>query len=149
MNGSEDGSGPGSAPAFDRLREALDAAREAVRRAERAVEEADREGGRRPASITVEGPRWTWRERLWAAPAETRVGVAELVEALDVSESWVYSRTKKDADDPIPHRKFGGTLQFIVGEVRAWIREREEAPVSGPMWSPATNGLGVVEGGST
>lgn len=143
--------GPRGGPdaALESAREALREARDAVERAERAVEAAEREGDRRPASVTVEGPTWTWRERLWAAPAETRVGVRELVEALDVSESWIYARTKRDAEDPIPHRKMGGSLRFVVGEVRHWIREREDAPVAGPTWSPAGEGLGVVEGGST
>lgn len=127
--------------------EALSDAREAVSRAKIAVRRAEREGSDRSSVVTVEGPRWTWRERLWAAPAETRIGVAELVEGLGVSESWVYRRTTADADDPIPHRKLGGSLRFVVGEVRAWIRDREEAPVSGPMWSPTGEGLSVVERG--
>lgn len=127
--------------------EALSDAREAVSRAESAVSRADQQGPNRSSVVTVEGPRWTWRERLWAAPAETRIGVAELVEGLGVSESWIYKRTKADTDDPIPHRKLGGSLRFVVGEIRAWVRDREEAPVSGPMWSPESYGLRVVEGG--
>lgn len=149
MRPADDGSDAGPGTPLEDARAALQQAREAVQQAEDAVREAEAQGGQGPAPVTVEGPRWTWRERLWSAPAETRVGVAELVEALDVSESWVYSRTKKDADDPIPHRKFASSLRFVVGEVRAWCREREKAPVSGPMWSPPDGpGLDVVEGGA-
>lgn len=129
-------------------REALISAREAVQRAERAVRRVEDKGEGRAARVTVETPAWTWREKLWAAPAECRIGVAELVEALGVSESWVYARTKADAEDPIPHRKLGGSLRFPVGEVRHWLREREEAPVQGPSWSPVDGGLGIVEGGA-
>ncbi len=78
---------------------------------------------------------WTWREKLWLVPAETRIGTAELAEALGRPKSWVYARTQAGAVDPVPHRKLDGTLTFAVGEVRAWIREREEVLVGGPMES--------------
>lgn len=145
MNPAENGPDPGPDRPLDTLRDALVEAREAVQRAEKAAREAESEGREAPAPVTVEGPRWTWREKLWAAPAEARIGVRELREALDVSESWVYARTKQDAEDPIPHRKLGGSLRFVVGEVRAWIRDREEAPVQGPSWSPVESGRGPLE----
>lgn len=92
---------------------------------------------------------WTWRERLWVVPAETRLGTEELAEALGRPKSWVYSRTQSGASDPIPHRKLDGSLWFAAGEVRAWIREREEVPVGGPMESTdAEKRLGVLEGGA-
>lgn len=147
MSGENARTGDGPGEDLDAARGAIRDARRALERAERAVERAESAEERRPARIRVDGPTWTWRERLWAAPAETRVGVRELVEALDVSESWIYSRTKADAEDPIPHRKIGGSLVFLVGEVRHWIREHEEAPVQGPSWSPVRDGLGVVESG--
>jgi len=74
----------------------------------------------------------TWRERLWVAPAETRIGVAELTEALGRPKSWVYRHTSAKT---IPHRKLDGELLFIVGEVRAWMREREDIEAAGPMES--------------
>lgn len=77
----------------------------------------------------------TWRERLWTVPAETRIGVCELAEAVGRGKGWVYERTRSSADDPIPHRKLDGTLIFTAGEVRAWIRSREEEIVGGPMES--------------
>lgn len=145
MKPDETAPGDGPERPLDTLREALVEAREAVQRAERAVREAESEGREASGPVTVEGPDWTWREKLWAAPAETRIGVSELVEALAVSESWVYARTKADAEDPIPHRKLGGSLRFVVGEVRAWIRGREEAPVQGPSWSPMESERGHLE----
>ena len=80
-------------------------------------------------------PTWTWRERLWVAPAETRIGTHELAEALGRPKSWIYARTQAGAEDPLPHSKFDGTLVFMVGEVRAWIREREEPVIGGPTHS--------------
>lgn len=79
---------------------------------------------------------WTWRERLWMVPAETRLGVAEVAEALGRGRAFVYARTGK-AEDPIPHRKLDGTLQFTAGELRAWIRDREDVAVAGRSESTA------------
>ena len=79
----------------------------------------------------------TWRERLWTVPAETRLGVHELAEALNRPKSWIYRRTGEKAEDRIPHRKQGGELVFAAGEVRAWLRADEEIIAAGPMESTA------------
>lgn len=68
----------------------------------------------------------TWRERLWVVPADTRIGVVELADALSVSKSWIYARTRQEAEDSLPCRKLGDSLYFRVGEIRTWIREHEE-----------------------
>lgn len=83
---------------------------------------------------------FTWRERLWLAPAETRIGVQELMEAMDRPKSWVYRHTSEKAAESagvevIPHRRLDGSLVFIVGEVRAWIRDQEEGDHHYPMES--------------
>ena len=75
----------------------------------------------------------TWRERLWLVPAETRLGVAELCEALDRSPSWAYRRTGPKADEPLPHRLLDGQLVFLAGEIRHWIRTHEESVSECPM----------------
>ena len=93
---------------------------------------------------------WTWRERLWIVPAETRLGTTELAEALGRPRSFVYARTQAGAEDPIPHRKLDGTLLFTAGEVRAWIRDREEVLAGGPMEScEAEQCLSVGPGGAS
>ena len=74
---------------------------------------------------------WTWRERLWAAPADTRLGISELCDGLGVTKSWVYARTQESAADPIPHAKLGGALVFRAGEIRAWVRDSEDVKVAG------------------
>ncbi len=68
----------------------------------------------------------TWRERLWTVPAETRLGAAELAEALNRPRSWIYRRTSAKAEGRLPHRKLGGELLFLAGEVRTWCRDNEE-----------------------
>ena len=75
----------------------------------------------------------TWRERLWLVPAETRLGVAEVCEALDRSPSWAYRHTGPKAQDPLPHRLLDGQLVFLCGEIRHWIREHEESIHECPM----------------
>jgi hypothetical protein len=68
----------------------------------------------------------TWRERLWTAPPETRLGVREVAEAVGRPVSWVYRARA------LPRRKLDGELIFLAGEVRDWVTSREEvvqAPV--------------------
>ena len=68
-----------------------------------------------------------WRERLWTCPPETRLGRDELLAALGRPRSWLYRHTSaKDPARRIPHRRFEGALVFVVGDVRRWLREREE-----------------------
>ena len=77
----------------------------------------------------------SWRERLWTVPAETRLGVAEVAEALGRPKSYVYARTGPSAEDPIPHRKLEGAVVVTAGELRAWIRSHEHVVAAGPMES--------------
>lgn len=71
----------------------------------------------------------TWRERIWIVPDETRMGVGEVAEALGRAESTVYRLT---AAREMPHRKLGGVLVFVAGEVRRWMREAETVEVGAP-----------------
>jgi hypothetical protein len=94
-----------------------------------------------PANPAGDGPPLvTWREKLWTVPAETRIGVHELTEALGKPRSWVYRHTSPKAAEAagyplIPHRKLEGELIFVVGELRAWIRDNEEIIRAGRMES--------------
>ena len=68
-----------------------------------------------------------WPSRLWTVPAETRLGVRELAEAVGRPRSWVYRHTAPAGDlAPIPHRRLDGLLSFVAGEVRDWLRANEE-----------------------
>lgn len=73
----------------------------------------------------------TWREKLWTAPAETRIGTQEVAEAIGRPVSWVY-RAKS-----LPRRKLDGELLFVVGEIRAWVRDHEDVIHAGRMDSTA------------
>ena len=75
----------------------------------------------------------TWRALLWTVDPETRIGRNELLEAVGRPVSWLYRHTGQAAGDRIPHRKLDGQLVFLVGEVRRWLRQREEVVSSGPV----------------
>src|SRR5690606_18010224 len=75
----------------------------------------------------------SWRERLWTAHPETRLGVRELAEALGKSRSWVYSRTGRScpAGRRIPHSlDDSGEHSFRVGEIRDWLVRSETRVLS-------------------
>ena len=74
----------------------------------------------------------SWRERLWTADPECRIGREELLEAVGRPRSWLYRHTNSKARCPIPHRKFDGELVFLVGEIRLWLKEHEEVIRAGP-----------------
>ncbi len=74
----------------------------------------------------------TWRERLWTAPSETRIGCQELLEAVGRPKSWLYRHTSPKSECArIPHRKLDRELVFVVGEVRQWLIDHEEIVVPG------------------
>ena len=74
----------------------------------------------------------SWRERLWVVPPDTRLGVAELLEALGRTRSWLYRHTGPSSPGAcIPHRKFDGELVFLAGEVRQWVVENEIVILAG------------------
>ena len=93
----------------------------------------------------------SWKEKLWLCPAETRLDLAALCEALGRSRSWAYKLTSEKAaakalakaaeagaghePSPLPCRRLDGELVFVAGEVRAWLRDREETVQGGPMES--------------
>jgi len=79
----------------------------------------------------------TWREKLWTVPAETRLGVREVAEALGRPRSYVYSHTGPKASDPLPHRRLDSAILFTAGELRAWIRDREDVVAAGPIDPPS------------
>ena len=90
----------------------------------------------------------TWREKLWTAPAESRIGRDELLEAVGRPASWLYRHTSQKGDCArIPHRKMDSELVFVVGEIRQWLCEHEEIVVQGRSMSfavPAHRGRGAA-----
>ena len=72
----------------------------------------------------------SWKEKLWTVPAQTRLGVAEISEALGKQPSAIHklrAREKRDRAkgrpvDALPCRKaFDGTLTCTAGELRDWL----------------------------
>ena len=78
-------------------------------------------------------PPLPWTLLLWTADPETRIGRSELLEAVGRPASWLYRHTGPKAKHRIPHRKLDGELIFLVGEVRRWLRDREEIIVAAAM----------------
>jgi hypothetical protein len=74
-----------------------------------------------------------WRERLWTCPADTRLGVREVAEALGRPRSWVYrAAAVKRGLRRLPAVRFGGELVFEAGVVRDWVTREESGAVSRP-----------------
>lgn len=69
----------------------------------------------------------TWQEKLWTVDPNVRVGVRELAEGLGRSRAYIYRLTRTAA---IPHRKLDGQLLFRVGDIRQWLKERENVIVT-------------------
>lgn len=91
----------------------------------------------RRAEADDDEPESSWRVLLWTVPAETRMNREELLEALGREKSWLYAKTSEKCprDDRIPCRRDGGSkdLIFLAGEIREWLREREEIVHPGSM----------------
>ena len=95
----------------------------------------DVEPAHQPDQVT--SPPLPWSVLLWSADPETRIGRNELLEAIGKPRSWLYRRTGAKAKHRIPHRKLDGELVFVVGEIRRWLRDREEIVAAGPMDRPS------------
>lgn len=72
----------------------------------------------------------SWRQVLWTVPDATRLGVAELSEAIGRPRSWVYRHCSPASGLPqLPHRKLDGSLTFVASEIRDWLRIHETSVV--------------------
>jgi hypothetical protein len=81
-----------------------------------------------PATESLPTP---WQVRLWSSPADARMTVADVADALSRPKSWVYRHTSPASGLPrLPHRKLDGELTFLVGEVRQWIEDHEDVVVA-------------------
>jgi excisionase family DNA binding protein len=72
------------------------------------------------------------------------LNIDQVARILSVPKSFIYRRTARGHDDPIPHYRFGRHLRFNLDEVEAWIENHRSEPEqeSAPVWSPRSeNGL--------
>ena len=53
--------------------------------------------------------------------------VDELAESLKVKKSWVYGKSRETGEDSIPMIKVGKYCRFVLDDVLAWLKERNEA----------------------
>lgn len=130
---AQDTESGGEAPLSVRLADARAAARRvrsAVTELEERIDELEEEAQQRAGPAPVQQPEPSWREKLWTCPPETRLGIEQASEATGKSASVLYKLTSAEE---IPFRKDGGSLVFIAGELRTWLREREETVVEGRM----------------
>lgn len=50
----------------------------------------------------------------------------ELAQVLQVSTTWVYSRSRTRKKSGFPVRKVGKYIRFSVGEVLNWLKDQSE-----------------------
>ena len=61
------------------------------------------------------------------------LNIEQVAEILSVPKSFIYRRTARGHDDPIPHYRLGGHLRFKLEDVEEWVeRHRSEAPPQSP-----------------
>jgi excisionase family DNA binding protein len=51
--------------------------------------------------------------------------LSELAERLKVSERWVYEKTRRRSQNPLPTIRIGRYLRFDWISVSAWLRQQE------------------------
>ena len=51
--------------------------------------------------------------------------IEELAEKLKIRKSWIYSRTRINGPDAIPHLKIGKYLRFCMDDVLTWLKDRQ------------------------
>lgn len=60
---------------------------------------------------------------------ENLISVSELAESLNVPKSWIYSRTRETGPDAMPRLNVGKYRRFVLGDVLAWLRKRNQDKV--------------------
>jgi hypothetical protein len=68
----------------------------------------------------------SWRTRLWTAPDDALLGVAEIAEGVGRPASWVYRRTGPSAEDRLPVMKLDGEVVVRAADLRLWIKRHLE-----------------------
>lgn len=61
------------------------------------------------------------------------LNIEQVAEIIGVPKSFIYRRTARGHDDPIPHYRLGGHLRFKLDDVEEWIeRHRNETERQSP-----------------
>src|SRR3954447_23622798 len=72
------------------------------------------------------------------------LSLKQLCDQLSVSPSWVYSRTKKGALDPLPVVRGIGRLKFDAAQVQQYVAARRQGSVGATLSS--SDGIARVNG---
>ena len=54
--------------------------------------------------------------------------IDQVAELLAVPKSFIYRRTARGHDDPIPHYRLGGHLRFKAEDIEAWVESHRCQP---------------------
>ena len=67
-------------------------------------------------------------EQLQLSFSSRYVKVEQVAEIMGVPKSFIYRRTARGHDDPIPHYRLGGHLRFRLDDVEEWIERHRNEP---------------------
>lgn len=56
------------------------------------------------------------------------LSIDQVAGILGVPKSFIYRRTARGHDDPIPHYRFGSNLRFKLDDVEEWIERHRNEP---------------------
>jgi excisionase family DNA binding protein len=56
--------------------------------------------------------------------------ISELADRLKVQKSWLYSRTRERGPNSIPKVMVGKYLRFRLGDVIAWIEDKQHGGIN-------------------
>jgi len=56
------------------------------------------------------------------------LNIEQVADILGVPKSFIYRRTARGHDDPIPHYRIGGHLRFKLDDVEEWIETHRNEP---------------------
>ena len=58
------------------------------------------------------------------------LNIDQVAEILGVPKSFIYRRTARGHDDPIPHYRLGAHLRFKLDDVEEWVERHRQEPES-------------------
>ncbi len=56
------------------------------------------------------------------------LNIEQVAGIMGVPKSFIYRRTARGHDDPIPHYRLGGHLRFKLDDVEEWIERHRDEP---------------------
>ena len=68
-------------------------------------------------------------EQLQLFFASRYLTIEHVATLLGVPKSFIYRRTARGHDDPIPHFRLGGHLRFRLDDVEAWVENHRNQPI--------------------